>query len=72
MSLTATEYLEKMLEQVDDKWQKTIGYPMYDILAAFSVSLADEEECLEEVQNLLDPGNLSGDERQLTLQQRSH
>lgn len=70
MSLTATEYLEKMLEQVDDKWQKTIGYPMHDILAAFSVSLADEEECLEEVQNLLDPGNLSGDDLAKFVYQR--
>lgn len=51
-----------MLENIDDKWQKTTGYPMHDILAAFSVCLADEAEQLEEAKTLLDPGNLSGDD----------
>lgn len=57
----AQELLTAMLESMDDSYQKTIGYPSYDILAAFALSLADTNELLQEAVASLDPENLSGD-----------
>lgn len=70
MGLTASEMLDNMLENIDDRWQKTVGYPMYDILAAFAISLADESEQVEETRLLLDPDNLSGDDLVKFVRQR--
>lgn len=60
--MTADELLEAMLENVDDSYQKSVGYPLYDILSAFALSLADTGVQLEQAQESLDPGNLSGDD----------
>lgn len=67
---TAQALLDTMLASMDDSYQKTIGYPTYDILAAFALSLADTNELLEEAIKSLDPDNLSGDDLAKYVYQR--
>lgn len=66
----AQNLLEAMLSNMDDSYQKTIGYPAYDILAAFALSLADTNAQLEDAIAALDPDNLSGDELAKYVYQR--
>lgn len=55
------EILREMLGQVPDRYQKTIGFPTWDWLAAASFPLAQLEGELEETRKMLDPANLTGD-----------
>lgn len=57
-----SDILETMLAAMPDSYQKTVGFPTYDILAAASIRMAATEELLEDTRRKLDPANLSGEE----------
>lgn len=57
-----SDILDTMLASVPDSYQKTIGFPTYDILAAAGIRMAVTEELLEETRRKLDPANLTGAE----------
>ena len=59
---TANEILSSMLNDISDSYQKTIGFPTYDILAAMSLRMANTDTDVEEARSKLDPENLTGDE----------
>ncbi|MDO4173726.1 MAG: baseplate J/gp47 family protein [Eubacteriales bacterium] len=69
-SETAANLLKTMLDTIDDSYQKTIGYPTYDILATFALSLEDTYSQLEDARNSLDPDTLSGEELTKYVYQR--
>lgn len=54
--------LETMLEAMPDSYQKTVGFPTYDLLAAAAIRLDQTERQLHETELKLDPENLAGDE----------
>lgn len=57
-----SDILDTMLASVPDSYQKTIGFPTYDILAAAGIRMAVTEELLEETRRKLNPANLTGAE----------
>ena len=57
-----SDILDTMLAAVPGCYQKTVGFPTYDILAAAGIRMAATEELLEETKRKLDPANLSGAE----------
>ncbi len=59
---TAAEILDAMLEAVPDAYQKTVGFPTYDWLAAVALRLANTASEVEEAKLKLDPQNLTGDD----------
>lgn len=69
-SETAASLLESMLNDMDSSYQKTVGYPTYDILAAFALSLEDTYSQLDQAIAMLDPDNLSGEELTRYVYQR--
>lgn len=54
--------LQIMLDAMPDSYQKTVGFPTYDILAAAAIRLAQTEQLLAETAAKLDPANLTGSE----------
>lgn len=54
----ADKILAEMLEAVPDTYQKTVGFPTWDWLAAASIPIAQTEAELEEARRQLDPANL--------------
>ena len=59
---TASEILSEMLNQMSDTYQKTIGFPTYDILAAVALRMVNTDAEVEEARTKLDPENLTGEE----------
>ena len=59
---TASEILEQLLEAMPDSYQKTIGFPTYDLLAAVSLRMEGTDEEIAQAKTLLDPENLTGDD----------
>ena len=59
---TANDILNLMLNDISDSYQKTIGFPTYDILAAVSLRMVNTDAEVAEAREKLDPENLSGDE----------
>lgn len=57
-----SDILDTMLAAMPDSYQKTIGFPTYDILAAAGIRMAVTEDLLEETRRKLDPANLAGEE----------
>ena len=57
-----SDILETMLASVPDSYQKTVGFPIYDILAAAAIRMSQTEEILERTKTMLDPVNLTGDD----------
>lgn len=66
-----SEILDAMLAAIPDSYQKTVGFPTYDILAAAALRLAETEGRLEEAKSKLDPANLSGAELDAYIEPRS-
>jgi len=62
---------QDMLDQVDDSYQKTIGFPTWDILRAVAVALAPFTDTLAAISEKLDVENLSGEELRRFIKQRS-
>lgn len=54
--------LARMLASMDDSYQKTIGFPTYDILAAAALRAGETEDEATAIASKLDPDNLSGAE----------
>ena len=52
--------LQDMLDAVPDSYQKTIGFPTYDILAAADIRVDETQARLEAAEKRLDPENLTG------------
>lgn len=52
--------LQQMLDAVPDSYQKTVGFPTWDWLAAASAPVAQLGEELEGAKRQLDPANLAG------------
>lgn len=50
----ADKILAEMLEAVPDTYQKTVGFPTWDWLAAASIPIAQTEAELEEARRQLD------------------
>lgn len=50
----------EMLEELDNSYQKTPGYPAFDFLRAFALGLASLSDDMEEAEARLDPENLTG------------
>ena len=57
-----SDILETMLAAVPDSYQKTVGFPIYDILAAAALRMGGTEELLAHIKAMLDPDNLTGDD----------
>lgn len=66
-----SDILDTMLAAMPDSYQKTIGFPTYDILAAAGIRMAVTEELLEETRRKLDPVNLTGDELEAYIYPRT-
>lgn len=70
-SETSEEILSKMLADVDDSYQKTIGFPTYDLLHALALVLSKITLKLDELAEKQDITNLSGDELSRFVSQRT-
>ena len=57
----ANEVLNEMLEAVPDSYQKTVGFPTWDWLAAAAIPMAGLDGELGAAKALLDPANLTGE-----------
>ena len=58
--MSASEILNEMLDNLDASYQKTIGFPTYDLLAAVSLRMAGTEDEIAAAKLRMDPENLSG------------
>lgn len=71
MADVSQEDIQKtLLDNISDNYQKTIGFPTYDILRAFSFGLSPFYGALEQVAGKLDVDNLSGEELERYTKQR--
>lgn len=59
---TASEILEQLLAAMPDSYQKTIGFPTYDLLVAVSLRMQGTDEDVAAARAMLDPENLTGDD----------
>ena len=58
----ASDILQELLAAMPDSYQKTIGFPTYDLLAAAALRMEGPDAELEAAKAKLDPENLTGDE----------
>ena len=58
----ASDILQELLAAMPDSYQKTIGFPTYDLLAAAALRMEGTDAELEAAKAKLDPENLTGDE----------
>lgn len=56
--MSASEILDEMLSAMPESYQKTIGFPTYDLLAAVSLRMEGTDETINEAKQQLDPENL--------------
>lgn len=56
--MSASEILGKMLSAMPESYQKTIGFPTYDLLAAVSLRMEGTDTAIDEAKQQLDPENL--------------
>ncbi|WP_294855612.1 baseplate J/gp47 family protein [uncultured Oscillibacter sp.] len=57
-----SETLQSMLDAVPDSYQKTVGFPTYDYLAAADIRIGETQSRIEAAEKRLDPENLTGAE----------
>ena len=69
--MSANEVLDSLLDAMPDSYQKTIGFPTYDLLAAVSLRLAETDAVIEDARAALDPENLTGGELDRYIYPRS-
>lgn len=55
-----SDTLQSMLDAVPGSYQKTIGFPTYDFLAAADIRVEETQARLESAEKRLDPENLTG------------
>ena len=56
--MSASDILDKMLSAMPESYQKTIGFPTYDLLAAVSLRMEGTDTTIDEARQQLDPENL--------------
>lgn len=56
--MSASEILDEMLGNMPESYQKTIGFPTYDLLAAVSLRMEGTDTTIDEARQQLDPENL--------------
>lgn len=56
--MSASEILDEMLGNMPESYQKTIGFPTYDLLAAVSLRMEGTDTAIDEARQQLDPENL--------------
>lgn len=56
--MSASEILDEMLSAMPESYQKTIGFPTYDLLAAVSLRMEGTDTTIDEARQQLDPENL--------------
>lgn len=61
---------KKILSEIPDTYQKTVGFPLYDITRAVAIGLGDLSQALTTAELGLNVDNLSGDELTLFIKQR--
>ena len=69
--MSASEILDEMLGNMPESYQKTIGFPTYDLLAAVSLRMEGTDTAIDEARQRLDPENLSGNELDRYIYPRS-
>lgn len=57
---TANEILTALLAAMPDSYQKTVGYPTHDLLAAAALLMQGTDEEVAAMRDALDPENLTG------------
>lgn len=66
-----SETLDAMLSAMPESYQKTVGFPTYDLLAAASIPMEELAAQLQETAEKLDPANLTGEELESYIKSRS-
>ena len=66
-----SEILDQMLAAMPEQYQKTVGFPTYDLLAAASIPMEGFAEDLLATAARLDPTNLTGEELDSYIKSRS-
>ena len=66
-----SETLEIMLEAMPDSYQKTVGFPTYDLLAAAAIPMDAFGQRLSDAERKLDPAELTGEELDSYILSRS-
>lgn len=66
-----SETLDAMLSAMPESYQKTVGFPTYDLLAAASIPMDEFAQELQETAAKLDPANLTGEELDSYIKGRS-
>lgn len=56
------EVLSELLAAMPDSYQKTIGFPTYDLLAAVALRQAETDNVIADAARRLDPENLTGND----------
>lgn len=59
---TANEILQKLLAAVPETYQKTVGFPVHDLLAAVALRMQETDAQLDDAARRLDPEQLTGAE----------
>ncbi len=66
-----SETLDAMLSAMPESYQKTVGFPTYDLLAAASIPMEELAAQLQETAAKLDPAKLTGEELESYIKSRS-
>lgn len=66
-----SETLDTMLSAMPESYQKTVGFPTYDLLAAASIPMEELAAQLQETAEKLDPAKLTGEELESYIKSRS-
>lgn len=69
--MSASDILDELLGNMPDSYQKTIGFPTYDLLAAVSLRMEGTDATIDEAKQQLDSENLSGDDLDRYIYPRS-
>ena len=69
--MSASDILDELLDTMPSSYQKTIGFPTYDLLAAVSLRMEGTDTTIDEAKQQLDPENLSGDDLDRYIYPRS-
>lgn len=56
--MSASDILDELLGNMPESYQKTIGFPTYDLLAAVSLRMEGTDTTIDEARQQLDPENL--------------
>lgn len=69
---STNEIHSEMLNSIDKSYQKSVGFPTFDITKAFAIALTPVYKLIEKVAEKFDVRNLKGDELTLYTKQRKN